>query len=263
MLRIQSRRSQIAWDVLSKQVVHIIVAVGKSLRLQLGEEVRSIVVALAHNLTWSEGKVGWEGSAEGVNQSLLLTELKLVDGEVIVAGRKFCRGSWEVETLEELRSQIRWDQAGSRSRVIATGKSLAKLDTKLVANLLASEELDLEVADGGLIFSWDSFKTRWEVRVRTASSWSTEQGVWSTLHVTNRHEFLDLVGQVVHLTLEHILSLKDQADLFLVVVLVLESLSLVLASSELILELGRRILVKLVLEIGTLGNHSFKLVLQH
>jgi len=104
-------RSQSTWHVSSKLVHHIIVAAGFSLSKESWVQVRNCIIALAHNLAWSEGEVGWERSAEGVNQSLLLTELKLVHGEVVIAGRKFSLRIGQDVALEVVRNEVRRNKA--------------------------------------------------------------------------------------------------------------------------------------------------------
>jgi len=104
----------------------------------------------------------------------------------------------------------------------------------LILQFRAGQDLDLEIADAGLSISWEAF-----------------EGL--TRLVTSRQKFNNLGGEALDLIFNIVASTKSNSNILLVVVLILEIVSLVLACSKLILELLGRICSQLISEISTLG----------
>jgi len=87
---------------------------------------------------------------------------------------------------------------------------------------------------------------------------STNQVVRSPLVTkVSWHEFLNLLGEVLHVILNEHGTFKGIADGLLVEVLGLEIGSLVLAFGELLLELRSWVLLDLLLEVSSLINQVF------
>jgi hypothetical protein len=95
MLGIELGRNEGRWNVLDKTVGHIVLAASQGEALELREEVGNLVVTFGGNLFRSEGLSGWEISAEGVDQSLLVVAFKSVVSDELSAVGKFILWGWE------------------------------------------------------------------------------------------------------------------------------------------------------------------------
>jgi len=199
------------------------------------------------------GHGGWHSQIAGkiLASAELLGILGLKLTEEIHALRVLLLSRWEGKSVDQ-GLEVRWDsESGDKVASILAGRS--KLSTKLSSTLSQSGVLQLEGIDLLLKTNRNTLEVG-EVR----HSWDV---------LVRLKKLGNLIGKTRSLVLASSQSLKIHADVSLSFILRLEISSLILAFRELTLEgssLGRGeiAITELVLEIGSLHNLIFKLVLE-
>jgi hypothetical protein len=140
--------------------------------------------------------------------------------------------------------KLHWDKGGW-SGVVAVRNDLAEVSAALLLDLAAGEELDLETADSGLDVGWDVFE------------FEAAAGEF-----VRSEDLGDLGVEIVDLVIARGEGLKSDANIFLVVVLVLEGLDLVLAISEELLGFWGWVILHHFGELSSSQEATFKLGLK-